>query len=336
MPFAAGEGHLTSINNMRGLASVAVMLFHFIQSEGFMNEILWLKRISAYGEYGVQFFFIISGFVIPYALYRAQYSISSYGRFLAKRLIRLEPPYLVNILFTLVVYGLLTFLFKVPFNFTAKQVFLHLGYLNAFFQERWLNIVYWSLSVEFQYYLLIGLAFPLLLLNAFWRRSTLVALGTVSLFSQELPREFFFVHTPIFCLGISAFLWYIKKISKIEFYVCLLLGGALVAYTAGPLVLGSSALAVVLLLSFHLKNKILGFLGDISYSMYLNHILVGSFVISMTKKRTHLPAGELLGLFLAVCATLLVSYILYMLAEKPFQKLSSSIKYGPKVLLSKD
>src|SRR5690606_11849829 len=38
----------------------------------------------------------------------------------------------------------------------------HLGYfINILPNENWINPVYWSLGIEFQYYLLIGLIFPL-------------------------------------------------------------------------------------------------------------------------------------------------------------------------------
>lgn len=118
-----------------------------------------MRLTGLYGWLGVPVFFVISGFVIPYAMYNAGYSLSHFGRFLAKRLIRLDPPYLASILLILLVGILPTF---VPGfagqrpSFPTAQVLAHLGYLNTFLGYQWLNPVYWSLAIEFQYYLLIG------------------------------------------------------------------------------------------------------------------------------------------------------------------------------------
>ena len=81
------------------------------------------------GLYGVSVFFVISGFVIPYSLYRGGYRLPQYGKFVLKRIIRLDPPYLVTIILILA----LGFLSRVlpyakvgEFHVTATQVFLHL------------------------------------------------------------------------------------------------------------------------------------------------------------------------------------------------------------------
>ena len=47
-------------------------------------------------------------------------------------------------------------------NVSAFQLLLHLGYLNAFFNYDWSVALYWTLAIEFQFYLSIGLLFPLI------------------------------------------------------------------------------------------------------------------------------------------------------------------------------
>src|ERR1035441_2897196 len=54
----------------------------------------WLYRSGKYGWLGVEIFFVISGFIIPYSLYKAGYRVSDFTRFLLKRIARLDPPYL--------------------------------------------------------------------------------------------------------------------------------------------------------------------------------------------------------------------------------------------------
>ena len=49
-----------SLDAMRGLASLAVVIFHIGSNE---FQPLWLKFIATYGEVGVQLFFVLSGFI---------------------------------------------------------------------------------------------------------------------------------------------------------------------------------------------------------------------------------------------------------------------------------
>jgi peptidoglycan/LPS O-acetylase OafA/YrhL len=41
--------------------------------------------------------FVIFGFIIPYSLHRSQYKLLYFPRFLLRRLVRLEPPYLLHV-----------------------------------------------------------------------------------------------------------------------------------------------------------------------------------------------------------------------------------------------
>ncbi|WP_461147988.1 acyltransferase family protein [Spirosoma pulveris] len=49
--------------------------------------------LHEYGKYGVQIFFVVSGFVIPLSLKKSNYDERGYPRFLWKRVLRLHPPY---------------------------------------------------------------------------------------------------------------------------------------------------------------------------------------------------------------------------------------------------
>src|SRR5262249_53278268 len=97
-------------------------------------------------------------------LHRAKYTHRSFFRFLGKRMLRLDPPYLASIAFVLVLGavarefpGFLWHLHRIK----ARELVAHLGYLNGLFAYRWVNNVYWTLAIELQYYLLIALLFPL-------------------------------------------------------------------------------------------------------------------------------------------------------------------------------
>src|ERR1039458_5348625 len=116
---------------------------------------------------GVYIFFAISGFIMPYALYRSNYGLRNFGRFVLKRMVRLDPPYLLAIVFCLLISYLASLhpLSKVPFVFNGQNLALHLLYLCPFFGQDWVTGgggVFWTLGIEFQYYLLLALIFPLL------------------------------------------------------------------------------------------------------------------------------------------------------------------------------
>jgi peptidoglycan/LPS O-acetylase OafA/YrhL len=63
------------IEVLRGLAAFSVMWFHFTNgNQDFLQE-GWLELSGKYGWLGVEVFFVISGFIIPYSLWRSQYTV---------------------------------------------------------------------------------------------------------------------------------------------------------------------------------------------------------------------------------------------------------------------
>ena len=121
------------VNALRGLAALWVCWYHAV---GLIQPApSALTTLGSYGFMGVQVFFVVSGFVIPYALHRAHYQLPQYPRFLAKRLLRLHPPYLAvvaTIALSLWI-GRLTSLNAA--TFTWPQLLAHLAYLTPFLHQ---------------------------------------------------------------------------------------------------------------------------------------------------------------------------------------------------------
>src|SRR3974390_2377989 len=86
------------INALRAFAAIFVAWGHFVWGQG-----KYLALSGKYGYLGVHIFFVISGFVIPWSLYRGQYALRDYSRFLLKRNVRLYPPYVASIAVTVLV-----------------------------------------------------------------------------------------------------------------------------------------------------------------------------------------------------------------------------------------
>src|ERR1700721_719885 len=84
---------LPRLDTLRGGAALGVAWFHMT------NGYQWgVVRWSGYeGRLGVACFFVISGFAIPYSMHTANYGLASFWRFLARRLVRLEPAFLGSI-----------------------------------------------------------------------------------------------------------------------------------------------------------------------------------------------------------------------------------------------
>ena len=97
--------HFEILDGLRGLAAVVVVIFHFM-------EIViadYNNNFIAHGYLAVDFFFVLSGFVITYA-YDNRIADMGLITFIKLRLIRLQPLVIIGS-----VLGLLTFLFD-PFT----------------------------------------------------------------------------------------------------------------------------------------------------------------------------------------------------------------------------
>lgn len=326
---------LHHVDALRGLAALAVAWFHFTKAgptdyEGAGAVADLITASGRKGWLGVEVFFVISGFILPYTMAKAGYRLRHFGTFLKKRIIRLDPPYFVAIALALSLWwagSMVPGFGGAPFEIEPARLFLHLGYLNAFFDYPWYNVVFWTLAIEFQFYLLLALVFPVLM-----HRKVMVWMGTLALMCAMafvLPdNKFVFHYLGLFALGVATAHYTLKRLN-LWFYFALL--GAVAWATAaatGPLV-ASVGVAAALVIAFVRIPHIgaLTWLGMVSYSLYLVHIPIGGRVINLgTRVADTLPL-QVAVLLAAVAASLFASYLLYRLVELPSQKLSSSIRY---------
>jgi len=312
---------------LRGIASLSVALYHFcnILDPGV------LKSMSDYGRFGVQVFFVISGFIIPFSLFRSGYRWKDYSIFIVKRLTRLDPPYIVTLM---VIIGLGVLSWYIPFQrgeiFTVSvpQVLLHIGYINVFFGYPWLSDVLWTLAIEFQYYLLIGLAFPLLFSkNHVVRLASIILLGsTVYVFPSG---SFVFHYMFLFLLGILTCQFKLSMIGKTEYsiMIALIIGLSFNALAIPSTIAGS--LATFTILFVKISNPVWRFLGNISYSLYLVHSPIGRRALNVVVRllQVQTETGKIFAIVTATAVSIAAAYVLYRLVEKPAQEWSASFKY---------
>ncbi len=95
----AARDHLAALTSLRFVAAFAVLVLHYRDLLGPMPA--WLMRAIVGGQYGVTFFFILSGFILTYR-YREWFAggvrDAAFWRFQRLRVARIYPVYLLGLL----------------------------------------------------------------------------------------------------------------------------------------------------------------------------------------------------------------------------------------------
>ena len=322
---------IQSIQMLRGIASFMVCFFHIARGvPNFLPTDSTLFEAGKWGWTGVEIFFIISGFVIPYAMYVKQYTTRDFPIFLKKRVIRIEPPYLLSIVLILVlnfVSTLSPYYRGAPFSIDWLNVFSHVAYLNVFTKGTWLNPVFWSLAIEFQYYLIIALAFAWVSSPVRLYRLLFHLLFAASAFFIG-SGSFIFSFSAYFLTGILLFQLACGVIRQNEFLVLLVPTLGLVWYRfSWELTMISLATVLVILFVRKVPRPLL-YLGTISYSLYLIHVPVGGRVINLSQSliKSSLLRQMMVGVALVI--SLVTASIYYRIVEKYFKQAAGAIRYN--------
>ena len=322
------EGKIAIVETIRGLAALAVCLFHFGKANiDFIGNSIWYQKITTNGWLGVEAFFVLSGFIIPYSLVKSGYTIKRFFQFFAKRCLRIEPPYLISIILVILLGYISTLApgYKgAAFNFNIWQFMSHIAYLPEHLGYTWLLPVYWTLEAEFHYYILIGLTLPLL-----WRNQISLLLGLfLGLAASFIIHLYVFSYMPLFVMGIAVCAFKTGKFNKYLFWMVLIVSVAVSLFRGQDYLMPFTGVITAILISYaSFKSKITDFLGKISYSLYLLHIPFGSRVINLGGRYADTEWKVWAILSLALSLTLFVSWIFYRLIEKPSQILSKKISY---------
>lgn len=98
-PAPATGAHLPALTSLRFIAALAVVVLHYRDLLGPLPA--WLVQVIVGGQFGVTFFFVLSGFILTYR-YRDWFangvSRAGYWRFQRFRLARIYPVYLLGLL----------------------------------------------------------------------------------------------------------------------------------------------------------------------------------------------------------------------------------------------
>lgn len=305
---------------LRGLAALAVVLFHFTYGYDFGLKIMSDDKFYfRYGNLGVQLFFLISGFVIFMTLDKTKKAKD----FLVSRFSRLYPAYWASIIITVT----LTTLLKVPFQegiFSVKQVLVNFTMFQFWFKIKDVDGAYWTLAVELTFYFIMLFIFLLKKLKYIaWICLIWLALS-VCFTAYEIPLGNYIKaililrFAPLFVGGI---VFYLLKNKPKDIYLNILVLLSLFSEWYLLYQLDSDSIVFSIVSFFYLifylfiydklgfiSNKFLIFLGSISYSLYLIHENIGIGIIYWLKKIAdiqlfYLPITIILVIFLASCIT---------------------------------
>jgi peptidoglycan/LPS O-acetylase OafA/YrhL len=323
---------LGTVDFLRGIAALMVVFVHY-----FPTRITYIDKIKTFGHYGVEIFFVISGFIIPYVMFKSNFTWKDSIPFLIKRIIRIAPAAWIVILLILF-FQIITRLIKgkafislVTEPVNLSEFFHNLFFTVEFTGYKWYVSVFWTLAVEFQFYLLIVFLFPLILKNNFYLKFLALLLLSLSFWLAvyiPLPMCIFRVNS-YFLFGILVFLVKEKQINKIQFLLLFLFFAVLASFQVKGIRLGVGIAASLFILLIYIDKPFFNFLGRVSYSLYLTHVVViilSDAVISKFFPVLRLyPFSFFTTIFLYTTICLLCAYFYHKFIEKPFIYSSSKV-----------
>jgi peptidoglycan/LPS O-acetylase OafA/YrhL len=168
--------HLPALTGIRGWAAAWVLLYHaWVYSEPRLISLpipgnwIDLTPFFSIGWAGVPIFFVLSGFLLglPYAAWQAGHQERpDLLRYLRRRIARVFPAYYVQWAFLLVASALLSQAWIWSLWDVLRQA------LMLYFPPPWgavpLNEVWWTLPIEFSFYLLLPVFAYVLRPNRWW------------------------------------------------------------------------------------------------------------------------------------------------------------------------
>ncbi|KJD34624.1 hypothetical protein PK35_02260 [Tamlana nanhaiensis] len=330
---------LIGLQILRGMAAWLVVLHHINQVYYNYNPPFQLLSIFNFGNFGVDIFFVLSGFIMYYSVKN-----NSQGGivFLIDRCFRIFPVYWVMTALLLIskiilpanAYGtsftfesLIKSLFLIPhanpsgFGFFP---FLAVGWTLVYEMVFYITLSF-ALMIYQKGALIISSLFLLILLlfgkNNIFGSSNLLLLEFVS--GIALAYLFIRIKVTNFFLVLS------KSFYSVSVLVLTIIFTSLLIYKLGYLIT-KMICAVLIVFSFLLNEELfrkklnkssLGVvLGDISYSTYLIHtIILGWFII---------PFGSAQNVILKAMIVLAVLFLTYFLSKLSFSKIEISKNIG--------
>jgi peptidoglycan/LPS O-acetylase OafA/YrhL len=291
--------YMPELDSVRGIAILLVLFFHGIAPP--LNGELsgsgkFIVAISQYGWFGVNLFFVLSGFLITGILIESRDRDDYYRRFYIRRALRILPAFYTTLVILLVGRW-------ISWRFLALSV-LFLANITPLLGVPLQYGPLWSLAVEEHFYML----WPAIMrrLSPAWLISLMATVFTITPLLRAVdfllagsPADFVTLYTWFnldgLALGALLAIWlrepWFRRVQLSRIAVPLLVLGtsllvflqkqplATAAFSSTACNLASAGLLSCMLLlgtsrwSFLVDRPTLKFLGFISYGLYLVHVL---------------------------------------------------------------
>lgn len=335
-------GRIDFLDGLRGLAILMVVGLHYFAHIDHVprSEFYRYQSPLQFGYFGVELFFIISGYVIFMTLDKTP----NFLRFMVQRWIRLFPAMLVATLF------IWTLSHYLPYRPGGIPRFIDLlpglTLLGASFVSGITGIAtnglergFWSLYVEFRFYAMFGFLFFVLgRVRSFFALTALSALllaaielsvifdgGTAEKIESLCGKMLIGTYLPWFLFGMYAYLYRFKKHRWLP-PVLVLNALAYNTESIGTMVMTLTLPGLVFLLftvervQVIFRGRLLMFFGAISYPLYLINDSLGRGLIRTMYEMAggHVPF-EILAV-LTLVLILVPSWIITRLIEPPMQR----------------
>lgn len=339
-PHDSKPQHFKALDGLRGIAVLFVLLSHASNDNVFIHESLNLQRV---GKIGVYLFFVLSAYLldrqIALAFMYGKSSLSYWKNYALRRFLRIYPLFVIALL----VYGFLTLIGIKTAIDTPLDIPLHMLLIRG-------ESIFWSIPVEFKYYFISPLIMWFCHRFLKWDLTKIFLLLLFIVASAILLQSCFHLpivstirYFPIFIVG--TFISIFELISKpkhhtkfistffgvisflvilvtIPYYFEKIFGFKVNFHSSEFYLLFAILWGLILLSAKHgiglmrslLESIPLRFIGSISFSMYLFHVLFLKFV---QKLWIH-PSAQIYVFFLL---TIIFSSISFLVIEKPLSKI---------------
>lgn len=328
---------------LRFVLSLMVLIYHLpITAQNLGLKLDSDLEISKKGVLAVYYFFSLSGFLIIRGLIyeiRNKQSIDIFG-FYMRRILRIWPVYFLVIGIGCLLYWVILPIIGIPFETTYNKFYFFISYLffipnvfNELYKVGGILNVTWSIGIEEQFYLI----FPLLLM--LFRLKYKYLLGSLFVLLLFLllafPQFYYFKNYYFYFIGGGILAALENKLQQNFFWIkFILLSWFVLDFSTNWFMFSNKFLfhSTHLLLTtgiiyalafkpmFNIKNRLINYLGKISFGIYMYHMIIITpllMAVKLINLENYFPVFWLN--FLIYCSAISLTFVLSHLSYKYFE-----------------